>query len=156
MGFSRQEYWSGLPFLPPGHLPHPGMEPLPLISLALAGRFFTSSTTWEAEVTLVTREMQIKTTVKYQFTPIRMDTFKVNKKRMGMQHNLQVKVLVTQSCQILCDSVDCSPPGSLQPARLLCPWSSPEKNTGVGSHSLLQGLFPTQGSNLGLPHWADC
>ena len=35
---------------------------------------------------------------------------------------------------------------------LLCPWNSPGKNTGVGSHSLLQGIFPTQGSNLGLTH----
>ena len=34
----------------------------------------------------------------------------------------------------------------------LCPWDSPGKNTGVGSHSLLQGIFPTQGSNLGLLH----
>ena len=40
----------------------------------------------------------------------------------------------------------------LQPARLLCPWNSPGKNTGVGSHSLLQGIFPTQGSNSILPH----
>ena len=38
------------------------------------------------------------------------------------------------------------------PARLLCPWNSPGKNTGVGSHSLLQGVFLTQGSNLGLLH----
>ena len=44
-------------------------------------------------------------------------------------------------------------PCGLQPARLLCPWSSPGKNTGVGSHSLLQGIFPTQGSNPGLLHW---
>ena len=36
----------------------------------------------------------------------------------------------------------------LQPARLLCPWNSLGKNTGVGSHSLLQGIFPTQWSNL--------
>ena len=43
-------------------------------------------------------------------------------------------------------------PHGLQPARLLCPWHSPGKNTGVGSHFLLQGIFPTQGSNLGLPH----
>ena len=35
----------------------------------------------------------------------------------------------------------------LQPTRLLCPWDSPGKNTGVGCHSLLQGIFPTQGSN---------
>ena len=37
-------------------------------------------------------------------------------------------------------------------ARLLCPWDSPSKNNGVGSHSLLQGTFPTQGSNPGLLH----
>ena len=36
--------------------------------------------------------------------------------------------------------------------RLLCPWDSPGKNTGVGCHFLLQGIFLTQGSNLGLPH----
>ena len=38
----------------------------------------------------------------------------------------------------------------LWPTRLLCPWNSPGKNTGEGSHSLLQGIFPTQGSNPGL------
>ena len=37
-----------------------------------------------------------------------------------------------------------------QPARLLCPWDSPGKNTGVGCHALFQGIFPTQGSNLSL------
>ena len=36
--------------------------------------------------------------------------------------------------------------------RLLCPWDSPGKNTGEGCHFLLQGIFPTQGSNLCLPH----
>ena len=40
----------------------------------------------------------------------------------------------------------------LQPTRLLCPWSSPGKNTGVGCQFLLQGIFLTQGLNLGLPH----
>ena len=39
---------------------------------------------------------------------------------------------------------------TLQPARLLCPWNFPGKNTGVGCHSLLQGIFLTQGSNPGL------
>ena len=38
---------------------------------------------------------------------------------------------------------------SLRPHGLLCPWDSPAKNTGVGCHSLLQGIFPIQGSNLG-------
>ena len=37
-------------------------------------------------------------------------------------------------------------------AGLLCPWNSPGKNTGMGSHSFLQGIFPTQGSNPGFLH----
>ena len=45
MGFSRQEYWSGLPYPPPGDLPNPGIEPASLMSPALAGRFFTASDT---------------------------------------------------------------------------------------------------------------
>ena len=47
-GFSKQEYWSGLPCLPPGDLPDPGIEPVSLTSPALAGRFFTTSAAWEA------------------------------------------------------------------------------------------------------------
>ena len=43
MGFSRQEYWSGLPLPPPGDLPHPGNEPASLGSPALAGRFFPTT-----------------------------------------------------------------------------------------------------------------
>ena len=48
MGFPRQEYWSGLPCLPPGDLPSPGIEPMSLTSPALTGRFFATSTTWDA------------------------------------------------------------------------------------------------------------
>ena len=50
-------------------------------------------------------------------------------------------VKVSQLCPILCD-----------PLGLYSPWNSPSQNTGVGSRSLLQGIFPTQGLNLGLPH----
>ena len=49
MGLSRQEYWSGLPFPSPRDLPNPGIKPTSLTSPALAGRFFTISTTWEAQ-----------------------------------------------------------------------------------------------------------
>ena len=49
MEFSRQEYWSRLPFPSPGDLPHPGIKSTSLKSHALAGRFFTTSTTWEAQ-----------------------------------------------------------------------------------------------------------
>ena len=48
MGFSRQEDWSGLPGPPPRDLPNPGIKPTSLTSPALAGTFFTTSTTWEA------------------------------------------------------------------------------------------------------------
>ena len=56
MGFSRQEYWSGVPFPLLGYLPNLGIEPASLAPLALAGRFFfffffffTTSATWEAQ-----------------------------------------------------------------------------------------------------------
>ena len=54
-------------------------------------------------------------------------------------------VLIAQSCLTLCSPMD-------SPARIPCPWNSPGKNTGVVCHSLLQGIFLTQGSNPGLLH----
>ena len=53
-------------------------------------------------------------------------------------------------CSVVSNSLQ---PHGLWPARLLCPWNFPGKNTGVGCHSLLQGIFPTQGSNPGLLHY---
>ena len=52
MGFSKEDCWSGLPCLPPGDLPDPGIEPTSLISPALVGGFFTTSATWEAQILL--------------------------------------------------------------------------------------------------------
>ena len=54
------------------------------------------------------------------------------------------------SCLVVSDSLG---PHGLQPTRLLCPWNSPGKNTGVGSHFLLPGIFLIQGSNLHLLPW---
>ena len=57
---------------------------------------------------------------------------------------------VTQPCLTLSNPMDYSPSLSKwESIGLLCPWDSPGKNTGVGCHALLQGIFPTQGSN---PH----
>ena len=90
-GFSRQEYWSGLPFPTPGDLLNTGVKPESLSSPALARGFFTTNTTWESE---------------------------------------------SKGCSILSNS--------LRPNGLYSPWDSPGQNTGVGSLSLLQGIFPTQ------------
>ena len=54
LGFSRQEYWSGLPFHPPGDLPNPRVHLTSLMSPPLAGEFFTTSTTWEAPISEIT------------------------------------------------------------------------------------------------------
>ena len=48
MGFSRQEYWSGLPFPPPGDIPDPGIKLLSLMSPTLAVGFFTASAMWNS------------------------------------------------------------------------------------------------------------
>ena len=62
--------------------------------------------------------------------------------RLSDWTELEMCVLVIQLCLTLSD-----------PTGLLCPWNSPGKNTGDGSHSLLQGIFPTQKSNLGVLHY---
>ena len=89
MGFPRQEYWSGLPFLSPGDLPNPRVKPT---SPALAGGFFTTEPSGKPNISV-----------------------------------WKVKVQ------------------SLSHVRL-------GKGTEVGCHFLLQGIFLTLGSNLGLPH----
>ena len=65
---------------------------------------------------------------------------------IGYIHGMLCSCLVAQLCPTLCDPVDCSPPGSSIHG------DSPGKNTGVGCHALLQGIFPTQRSNPGLLH----
>ena len=60
--------------------------------------------------------------------------------------NLLMCVLVTQLCPTLWDPMGCGPPGYSVHG------DSPDKNTGVGCRALFQGIFPTQGSNPGLPH----
>ena len=58
--------------------------------------------------------------------------------------SVKVKLLIAQSCPTLCDPMDCSSPGSSFHGIL--------KNSGVGSHSLVHEIFPTQGLNPDLLH----
>ena len=106
MGFSRQEYWSGLPWLPPGALPDPGIKPESLVSPALAGMFFFFFTTSAT--------------------------------------GAGICINICESHSVISDS--------LWPQGLYSPWTSLGQNTGVGSLSLLQGIFPTQRLNPGLLH----
>ena len=68
-------------------------------------------------------------------------------KTLGSFSECSVNVSVAQSCPTLCEFMDCSPPSSSVHGM-----NPPGKNTGVSSHSLLQGIFPTQGSNPVLLH----
>ena len=61
-------------------------------------------------------------------------------------HYIKYICVFNHSVTSLCNPMDCSLPGSSVHG------DSPGKNTGVGCHALLQGIFPTQGSNLGLLH----
>ena len=58
-GFSRQEYWSGLPGPPPGDLPYPSMEPVSLMSPALAGGFFTTGPPGKPVASSVTHKISL-------------------------------------------------------------------------------------------------
>ena len=84
---------------------------------------------------------QIKKNLNTVFQESHIDGQQTHEKMLNITNHL----LVIQSCQTL-------QPHGLQTSRLLYPWNSPSKNTGVGSHSLLQVIFPIQGSNLGLLH----
>ena len=66
--------------------------------------------------------------------------------KLGISACCNVLCLVTQLCITLWDPMDYSPPGYSNHG------DSPGKNTGAGCHALLQGIFPTQGLNPGLPH----
>ena len=70
--------------------------------------------------------------------------------RIGKKHNMQ---RMDSLCAPSLSRVQLSATPGLQPTRLICPWDSPGKNTGLGCHALLQGFFPTQGSNPHLLHW---
>ena len=128
MEFSRQEYWSGLlPFPSPGDLPNPGIKPR---SPALEGRFFTIWTT--REYIYIYIYIYIHTSGK------RIRRYMCICETLGhLDRSYCLKLFVSYF---------------LWSHGLYSPWNSPGQNTGVGGHSILQGIFPTQGLNPGPPH----
>ena len=124
MGFSWQEYWSGLPCPPPGDLPNPGIEPTSLMSPALAGGFFTTSTTWEAlcvSAAAAAKSLQSCLTLRpHRRQPTRLPRpWDSPGKNTGVGCHFLLQCMkvksqreVAQSCPTLSDPMDCSPPGS--------------------------------------------
>ena len=125
MGFSRQEYWSGLPFLSPRDLPNLGIKSASLCLLPWQADSFINSATWETINPYSLPIRKIMLSLSFLFVLIFKKAFYFVLK--------WIEVKVTQLCLTLCNPVD----------YLLCPWDSPGKNTGVGCHFLLQGIFPT-------------
>ena len=126
MGFSRQEYWSGLLFPSPADLsgllfPSPGDLP---------------------DQGIKPRSPALRTDALTSEPP--GNTF-----TLTSWIYLCVCVHV-RACSVVSDSLR---PHGVHPARLFCPWDFPGKNTGMGCHFFLQGIFLTQGWMPGCLHW---
>ena len=68
---------------------------------------------------------------------------------------LKIELPCMHACSVALALSNSLQPYGLQPARLLCPWDSPAKNTAAGYHFLLQGIFLIWGSNPRLLHWQE-
>ena len=123
MGFSRQEYWSGLPFPSPGDLPLPGIEP--------------RSPTLKADT--LTSEPPGKPVCFCIYVPL--DSLSCD----TLYINVYIYMYVCYS-----HVSNSSWPRGLKPTMLLWPRNPPGKSSGVYSYALLQGIVPTQGLNPGL------
>ena len=141
VGFPRQEYWSGLPFLLQGIFPAQGLNPgllhcrRILYWLSHQGSKKTESLCYTLETSIYSKSATLR--------------LKKNKKNSPFLFLWKSEVQVALH---LCHSLFILMSDSLQPHGLYSRWNSPGQNTGMGSLFLLHGIFPTQGSNPGLPH----
>ena len=117
IGFSRQEYWSGLPCPPSGNLLHPRIKNVSLMSPALAGVFFTTSTKARQKLLIIRKKI--------------IYIYYITQKGGGCFSRL-----------VMSDSF--ATPWTIAHQASL--WDFPKKNTGMGCHFLLHGLFPTPGT----------
>ena len=138
MGFSRQEYWNGLPFPSPGNLPDPGIEP----------RFPTlQADSLPAEPQVKPKNTEVGSLSLPQLI------FPTQELNRGLLHCRQVLYQLNYqgSSESKVKSLSCvrlfATPWTVVCTRLLRPWDFLGKSTGMGCHFLLQGIFPTQGSN---------
>ena len=99
MGFSRQEYWGGLPFPSPGDLTDPGIEPASLTSPALAGRCFTTSAAWEAVLCGVHADAILGLEIRPPWDRLAEDSFKAEDNLFGGRTDGRRK-LCTRVCTV--------------------------------------------------------
>ena len=131
MVFSRQEYWNGLPCPPPGDLPDSGIEPISLLSPALAGGFCTTSAPWEVPTTscccccccCCVASVVSDSVRPHTRQPSGSSVFGILQARtlewVAISFsNACMHAKSLQSCPTLCDPMDSSPPGSPVPGIL--------------------------------------
>ena len=133
-GFSRQEYWSRLPCLPPGDLPDPGIEPTSLISPALAGGFFTTSTTWEAPDIL-----QLKKKIPHASSKIKDPTTNTQSRQIYKYLNTHTYI------HTYCRKIEAKPKAYKGKETLGC----------RVARSLLLSLYCPHGPCKSTPHFSD-
>ena len=119
----------------------------------LATRRICSASEWSTEHanSSVTRTAHLlwQNDVHSDFTDCIALSYSISYKYKELIHNFIFVHIWSISRSVVSDTLW---PRGLQPTRLLCPWNPQGQNTGVGSFSLLQGIFLTQGSNPGLLH----
>ena len=168
MEFSRQEYGNGLPFPSSGDFPDPELDP----GLLHCRRIFNLlELRGKPEKELTPRLkpprensswllclISIQGVPNYTHLPTRLTPSPAPQPVMttptplpapDTQEVFQRVPLTALESEVVSNSLR---PHGLLPTRLLRPWNFPDKSTGVGCHFLLQGIFPIQGSNPGLPH----
>ena len=154
--FPRQKYWSGFPVPSPGDLPDPRIK---LLSPALVGRSLLLSHQGNClmRYTLLICIWDMSgffwhfqnknfswSFIQKALSNWRVMSSKTQKPKTSNEEGAIILVKWTENLSVVADS--------LRPYGLYSPWNSPGQNTGVGRLSLLQGIFPTQGLNPGLPH----
>ena len=138
--FSREEYWSGLPCPPPGDLPTPGTEPMTLTSPALAGGFFTTSASWEAQgladqnpLKISGNEVTSRTTI-HCLPTVTLRCYRTNSIFPTLQNNyllLQIFRSIRGKISISYMSSACLPQGNILP------------HTGWLLHDFFKGVHST-------------
>ena len=168
MGFSRQEHWSGLPYTPPGDLPNLGIKPVSPMSPALASRFFTTSTSWEAP-------WPVYWSLKQSSFSLPLLSLEPNyTQKKVVISPFSVKFNHSVSCPTLCDPMNRSTqsipvhhqlPGStqilvhwvgdaIQPSHPVIPFSSCPQSFPVSGSFQMSQLSASGGQSVGPFYWS--